>query len=102
MAIVVIATFTPKPDMDQDLVELLKETAGAVHAEYGCQRWAVHAGGGQVVVIESWIDKDALRAHGEGTVLATLNNRAKHFLKEAMKINLLRPVPAGDDDKGSI
>ena len=67
MPVVVTAVFRPTPGRKDDLVEALRTTMPAVHAERGCLLYAIHdAEDGTITMIEKWDSAEDLDAHGSG------------------------------------
>ncbi|SDF53612.1 Quinol monooxygenase YgiN [Klenkia brasiliensis] len=102
MTVTVVATITPKPDRFDAVREAFVQAVPAVHEEAGCELYALHEGGGVLVMVERWSDGAALEAHGAGTTFNQLSEGVKDDLAEPLKVHVLQAVPAGDDAKGTI
>ena len=100
--VVVVATISPKPDRIDAVREALLAAVPAVHAEPGCELYAVHEGDGQFVMVERWESADALRVHGKAEALTTLGARLAGELAAAPDVRRLTAVPAGDPVKGAV
>lgn len=102
MSLVIIATVRPKADHHEDVLEALKTAAVATHEEPGCEMFAVHSGREELIVIESWADKDSLQAHQKNEAFQTLAASIAPWLREPLDIQVVRPVPAGHQAKGTL
>ncbi|EUA54568.1 antibiotic biosynthesis monooxygenase family protein [Mycobacterium xenopi 4042] len=54
MPVVVVATFTVKPESVDTVREVLKRGVNDVHDEPGCQLYALHESGNTFVFVEQW------------------------------------------------
>ncbi len=73
---VVVATPTPQPEHTPAVRETALATVPRVHAEDGCERYALHeARDGSLVVIEQWAGPEALAAHGRGEPFTELSRQ---------------------------
>ena len=54
MSVVVVATITPKPDQFDAVREAILAAVPKVHAEPGCELYAVHEGRGHFLLVELW------------------------------------------------
>ena len=102
MSVVVVATVTPKADQVAAVREALLAAVPAVHAEPGCERYALHEGDGQFVMVERWESADALRIHGKAEALTTLGAQLADKLAAPLDVRRLTAVPAGEPEKGAI
>jgi quinol monooxygenase YgiN len=102
VSVVVVATIIPKPDQVDAVREALLAAVPSVHAEPGCERYALHEGDGQFVMVESWESADALRVHGKAEALTTLGAQLADKLAAAPEVRRLSAVPAGDPVKGAV
>ena len=73
-----------------------------VHAEPGCELYAVHEGKGDFVMVERWESLDALKVHGTAEALTTLGGQLADKLAAPLDVRRLTAVPAGDAVKGAI
>ena len=99
---VVVATITPKPEQVDAVREAILAAVPEVHAEPGCELYAVHEGNGQFVMVERWESPEALKAHGSAEALTTLGSRLAGKLASAPDVRRLAAVPAGDPVKGAL
>jgi quinol monooxygenase YgiN len=102
VSVVVVATVTPKADQVDAVREALLAAVPAVHAEPGCERYALHEGDGQFVMVERWESADALRIHGKAEALTTLGAQLADKLAAPLDVRRLTAVPAGEPEKGAI
>ncbi|GFG76381.1 putative quinol monooxygenase [Mycobacterium botniense] len=102
MPVVVIATFTVKPESVDTVREILTRAVEDVHNEPGCQLYALHETGETFVVVEQWADAEALHAHSTAPTVTAMFKAAGEHLAGAPDITMLTPVPAGDPDKGQL
>lgn len=102
MSVVVVATITPKPDQVVAVRDALLAAVPKVHAEPGCELYAVHEGDGQFVMVERWETPEALNVHGRAEALSTLGGQLADKLAAPLDVRRLAPVPAGEADKGAL
>ncbi len=102
MSIVVVATITPRPDAIDAVREALQAAVPKVHAEPGCELYALHEGDGNFVMVERWESADAMKTHGTAEPLATLGAALAGKLAAAPDVRRLTALPAGDADKGAV
>ncbi len=102
MSIVVVATLTPKPDAVDAVREALLAAVPKVHAEPGCELYALHEGEGRFVMVERWESVEALKVHGRAEALTTLGGELADKLAGPLDVQRLTAVPAGDPDKGAL
>ena len=102
MSVVVVATITPKPDQVEAVREAILAAVPKVHAEPGCELYAVHEGKGNFVMVERWESLDALKVHGTAEALTTLGGQLADKLDGPPDVRRLTAVPAGDAVKGAI
>jgi quinol monooxygenase YgiN len=102
VSVVVVATITPKPDQVVAVRDALLAAVPKVHAEPGCELYAVHEGDGQFVMVERWETPEALNVHGRAEALSTLGGQLADKLAAPLDVRRLAPVPAGEADKGAL
>ncbi|WP_198588277.1 putative quinol monooxygenase [Geodermatophilus chilensis] len=103
MSVVVVATITPQPEHAQAVREAVLAAVPQVHGEDGCQRYALHeARDGSLVMIEQWASPEALAAHGKGEPFTELSRQLEGKLAGAPALQVLQPLPTGDDGKGTL
>jgi quinol monooxygenase YgiN len=102
VSVVVVATITPKPDQVVAVRDALLAAVPKVHAEPGCELYAVHEGDGQFVMVERWETPEALKVHGRAEALSTLGGQLADKLAAPLDVRRLAPVPAGEAGKGAL
>jgi quinol monooxygenase YgiN len=102
MPVVVVATFTVKPESVDTVRDILTRAVKDVHDEPGCQLYALHESGDTFVFVEQWADADALKAHSTAPAVTSMFKVAGEHLAAAPDIKTLTPIPAGDPDKGQL
>jgi quinol monooxygenase YgiN len=102
MSVIVVATVFPEPDHRDEVLAALKETVPVVHAEDGCDLYALHEGPDRFVLIEEWASDDALAVHAGAQALADLRTRLAGKTVGDLDIQLLTAVPAGTEEQGSL
>ncbi|MFH8380734.1 putative quinol monooxygenase [Kitasatospora sp. NPDC018058] len=99
---VVIATIKTKPGRRDEVLAAFEKHTPAIHAENGCELYAVHAGTDRVTVVEKWADQASLDAHGAGDPLAAIAAAVTDALAEPLDIAVMEPFAAGGAAKGLI
>ena len=102
MSVVVVATLTPRPGEMEAVREAILAAVPQVHAEPGCELYALHEADGTFVMVERWESPEALAVHGTAEALTTLGGRLQGKLAGAPEVVRLTPVPAGDPGKGTV
>lgn len=102
MSVVVVATLTPKPEAVDAVREAILAAVPQVHAEPGCELYALHEGDGVFVMVERWESPEALRAHGKAEALTILGAALADKLAAPPDVRRLAPVPAGEQGKGTL
>ncbi|SNS75252.1 Quinol monooxygenase YgiN [Geodermatophilus pulveris] len=103
MSVVVIASITPQPEHAQAVREAVLAAIPRVHAEEGCERYALHeARDGALVMIEQWAGPEALAAHGKGEPFTELSRQLEGKLAGTPELQVLSAVPAGEEAKGAL
>ena len=102
MSVVVVATVTPRSDQVEAVRDALLAAVPRVHAEPGCELYAVHEGDGEFVMVERWESTEALKVHGRAEALTTLGGELAGKLAAPLDVRRLAPVPAGDARKGAV
>ena len=102
MSVVVVATITPKPEHADEVAAAFAEIIPQVHAEDGCELYALHRADDRLIMIERWASADALAVHSRGAALAALNPRLRGKLTGPAQIVVSHPLPAGDPAKGQL
>jgi quinol monooxygenase YgiN len=99
---VVVATLTPLDGHVQDVLDAFGVASPLVHAEKGCELYAVHTDGTRVVVVERWTEIADLQAHSEGAAIGELNRLNAGHLSGLAEVLVVENVPIGDPLKGTI
>ena len=102
MSVVVVATITPLPEHTDAVREAILAAGPAVHAEPGCELYALHEADGSFVMVERWESTEALRVHGKAEALTALGGRLAGKVAGAPVVQRLTPVPAGGAEKGVV
>ena len=102
MPVVVVASFTAKPESTAVVRSACTAAIEAVHDEPGCELYSLHQTGDTFVFIEQWADADALKVHGTAPAISVLFGAIGEHLSGAPDIKMLEPVPAGDPAKGQL
>jgi quinol monooxygenase YgiN len=102
VSVVVVATITPKADQVEAVREAILAAVPQVHAEPGCELYAVHEGGGSFVMVERWESPEALKTHGSAEALTTLGGQLAGKLEAAPDVRRLTALQAGDPAKGAV
>ncbi len=73
-----------------------------VHAEDGCELYALHQADDRVMMIEKWASREALGAHSQGAALAALRSQLAGKIAGPAEVIVLEAVSAGDPGKGQL
>ena len=92
-----------RPGRREEVWAALRELVPQVHAEPGCERYAVHAVEGQdaFVTVERWATAGAARAHGQSAAVRRYRERIGDLVEPSEIVPLI-PAVLGDPAKGSI
>ena len=102
MPVVVVASFTAKPESVDTVRAACKKAIEAVHDEPGCELYALHQTGDTFVFIEQWADTAALQTHSTAPAVGALFAEIGEHLVGAPDLKMLEPIPAGDPAKGQL
>ncbi|BCW42741.1 hypothetical protein StoSoilB3_42760 (plasmid) [Arthrobacter sp. StoSoilB3] len=102
MTVVVLATFEAKAGDEHNLLNALRESVPEIHAEAGCDTFALHEGDGAIVLIEKWESEELLEAHLAAEPVANLVRRIQPFVASDPTVTRLKSVPAGTPSQGTI
>jgi len=102
MSVVVVATVFPQPGHREEVIAAYTETVAKVHAEDGCELYALNQAEDRLMMIEKWASREALRAHSQGAPLAELRSRLAGKITGPAEVIVLEAVPAGDPGKGRL
>jgi quinol monooxygenase YgiN len=83
---VVVVTLTPHPEHYSVVVDLILEVIPEIHRDPGCVLYALHETvDNDVVLIESWVDRDAWLAHFELPAIVRLKKELPPWLATPAK-----------------
>ncbi len=102
MSVVLVATIKPLPDRVDDVVAAFAKVIPSVHAEPGCELYALHRSADSVVMIEKWESPEALKTHSGSAGLAELNHLLKGLVAGAPDLVRLEAVPVGTEAQGAL
>lgn len=102
MPIVAVATITPTEEHHQEVFAALQESVPVVHAEPGCELYALHQSKDAFVLVEQWADADAMTSHGSGEAFTRLMAALDGKLAKPLDLKLLQPVPLGTAEQGRL
>ncbi len=102
MSVVVVATIKPLPEHRDEVIAAFSETIAQVHAEDGCELYALQQADDRLIMVEKWASREALAAHSRGAALAALNPRLAGKVAGPSEVIVLEAVPAGDPAKGQL
>jgi quinol monooxygenase YgiN len=102
VSVVVVATIKPLPEHRDEVIAAFAETIAQVHAEDGCELYALQQADDRLIMVEKWTSREALAAHSRGAALAALNPKVAGKVAGPSEVIVLDPVPAGDPAKGQL
>jgi quinol monooxygenase YgiN len=102
VSVVVVATIIPLPEHRDEVIAAFTATVPQVHAEDGCELYALHQREDRLVMIEKWASHDALVVHSKGAALAAINPKLAGKVAGPPEVIVLDAVPAGDAAKGAL
>jgi quinol monooxygenase YgiN len=102
MSVVVVARIEPKPGRLKDALDAFEAGVPLVHAEPGCELYAVHSDGATLFMIERWSSAAHLAAHSSGEALVRIGELLGDSLASPPAVDVLENVPFGQVDKGTI
>lgn len=101
--VVVTAVFLPLPGRIAELIAAFEATIPAVHAEDGCELYAIHEHpDGSIVMMEKWSSTDLLDAHAASEATSALRAATIPLCVAEPVVTLLRPLPAGTEFQGTL
>ena len=99
--VVVVAVFPAAPGRLDDLRAALVEAIPAVHAEAGCELYAIlDAPDDQIYMLEKWSSAELLDAHGNGPAVARLQELTAGLTAGPPQVLRMTPIPAGTPEQG--
>jgi quinol monooxygenase YgiN len=102
VSVVVVATIIPLPEHRDEAIAAYIGIIAKVHAEDGCELYALHQAEDRLMMIEKWASREALGAHSRGAALAELRSQLAGKLTGPAEVIVLQAVPAGDPPKGQL
>ena len=102
MSHVIVASFTPKPGRRDALREVFLAAVPKVHAEAGCERYAIQEDEEGFVFLERWESEEARLAHEKGEPFLTMMAAASDDLAGPPAVRILDLLPIGDPAKGQL
>jgi len=102
VSVVVVATIIPLPEHRDEVIAAITATIPKVHAEDGCELYALHQAGDRLVMIEKWASPEALRTHSRGPALAAMNPQLAGKVTGPPEVIVLQAVPTGHPGKGQL
>ncbi len=103
MSVVVVATIKPKPEHRDEVIAAMKRAIPLVHDEEGCELYALHEDDDQLVMIERWTSREALKKHGtEAPAMREFNAAIGDKLAAPTVVLRLDAILAGDPAKGQL
>ncbi|TFB96210.1 antibiotic biosynthesis monooxygenase [Cryobacterium adonitolivorans] len=102
MSVVVVAVITPLEGHLQRVVDAFAVVAPRVHAEQGCELYALHHDADNVIMIERWSSPADLAAHAAGAPIGELNALLADHVEGPTDVSVLESVPLGESAKGTI
>ena len=101
MSVVVVATIFPAPGRIDEVTALVLATLPAVHAEDGCELYALHRSGERLVMVEKWATSEHLDAHRSGAAVASLRAGLQAKTVAPTEIQILTALPGNGGDPRS-
>lgn len=102
MSVVVVATLVPLAEHRDAVIAALTDAIPQVHAEDGCELYALNEASDRLIMIEKWASPEALRVHSKSPALAAMNPKLAGKVAAPPEIIVLNQVPAGDPAKGTV
>jgi quinol monooxygenase YgiN len=102
VSVVVIATIVPAEGKSEAVKQVFLEIIPDVHAEPGCELYALHEDGAGLVMVEKWAGPEALEAHAAGATLARATAALGDLLAGPPEVRTFTALPAGDPAKGAL
>lgn len=102
MSVVVIATIRPLPEHRESVRTTLLRSVPQVHAEPGCEFYALHDTGTDFVFVEQWSSPTALAAHSVSPAVKRVQSEIDGRLQVAATLVTATALPAGDPKKGAL
>jgi quinol monooxygenase YgiN len=102
MSVLVVATIFPIAEHRDAVIAAFEHAIPQVHAEPGCELYALNLAPDRLVMIEKWSDSEALAVHSTGAALRELGAVLQGRLVQAPEVLTLTPSPTGQADLGAV
>jgi quinol monooxygenase YgiN len=102
VSVVVVATIRPLPEHTDAVIAAYADVIQLVHAEDGCELYALHQTSDRLIMIEKWASREALDTHRRGAALTALNPQLAGKVTGPSEVIVLDAVPAGEPAKGQL
>jgi quinol monooxygenase YgiN len=102
VTVVVVATVHPAPGRTDEVRAALLRAVPRVHAEDGCELYALHESADRLVLIEKWTSSEVLATHAAAEALADLRGELDGLTTGDLDIQVLAPVVAGTPNQGAL
>lgn len=102
MSVVIIATIRPLPEHREFVRRTLLRSVPQVHAEPGCEFYALHDTGTDFVFVEQWSSPDTLAAHSVSPTVKRVQSEMDGRLQVSATLVTATALPAGDTRKGAL
>jgi quinol monooxygenase YgiN len=99
---IIVASFTPKPGRRDALRDVFLAAVPKVHAEAGCERYAIQEDEEGFVFLERWESEQARLDHEKGEPFLTMMAAAGDDLAAPPAVRILDLLPVGDPAKGQL
>lgn len=103
--VTVVVLFAAKPGRGDEAEAAVRQVSGPTHAEEGCRLYAAHrvaADPDRLVLVERWVDREALDAHLAAPHLAAFREASAELWARPPEVLIVEPIVAGDPAKGSL
>lgn len=103
MTIIVAAAFVPAEGRREDLLAALRNATVEMHAEQGCELYALHDGAdGTLWFLEKWSTEADLDAHGAGEPVRRLNIAIADLVASPPVVTRMLPVLVSTTRQGQL
>lgn len=102
MSVVVVVTIFPAPERRDEVIAAFETAIIQVHNEPGVELYALHEGPDRLVMIEKYESQEARSEHAKRPALAELLSTLEGKLSSGLDVQVLRPHPFGDPQKGAV
>jgi quinol monooxygenase YgiN len=96
-AVLVFATFHPRPGKEDELLEVLCSMVGNTRAEPGCEVYDLYSSGDDAIAFhffERYTDQAALQAHRDADYYKAYRTKVGDLLRSPIEVVVLREVDA--------